>query len=256
MAAFSYVHVMRFLPGAKKSRRRPMSIGMPSYRQKRPCAQRWKPLPKSRMPLFAKYCVSRSRRGGESAIVPRASEQAIEARYAAAVAALELRLDSAERSAQAAQLHALSEKMRLCHGLEVALVHSQVVDASYLEQWVVLPRLSGEIEGALQKRFSDVQAALPANDRSYAAMLEANRTQLSQEILRLEIVAGLESPAELSRERLKMQVEVLQSSLKMGHKSLSQDEQLYTLCALPAVADAQDSSRISHLLAKMGAAKI
>lgn len=187
--------------------------------------------------------------------VPRASEQAIDARYAAAVVALELRLDSAKRSARAAQLHALSEKMRLCHGLEVALVHSQVVDASYLEQWDVLPRLPDDIEGVLQKRFSDVQAALPANDRSYAALLEANRTQLSQEILRLEIVTGLDSPAELSRERLKMQVEVLQSSLKMGHKSLNQDEQLYALCALPAMVDAQDSSRISHLLAKMGAAK-
>lgn len=188
---------------------------------------------------------------GRIGYVPRASEQTIEARYASAVAALQLRLDSAKRLAQAAQLHALSEKMRLCHSLEGALVHSQLMDASFLEQWAVLPRLSDDIEGALQKRFSDVQAALPANDRSYAALLEANRTQLSQEILRLEIVIGLDSPAELSRERLKMQVEVLQSSLKMGHKSLSQDEQLYALCALPALVDAQDSSRITQLLAQL-----
>lgn len=188
---------------------------------------------------------------GRIGYVPRVSEQTIEARYASAVAALQLRLDSAKRHAQAAQLHALSEKMRLCHSLEGALVHSQLMDASFPEQWAVLPRLSDDIEGALQKRFSDVQAALPANDRAYAAMLEANRTQLSQEILRLEIVTGLDSPAELSRERLKMQVKVLQSSLKMGRKSLSQDEQLYALCALPALVDAQDSSRITQLLAQM-----
>ena len=192
---------------------------------------------------------------GRIGYVPRASEQAIEARYVSAVAALELRLGSAKRFARAAQLHALSEKMRLCHGLEGALVHSQVVDTSYLEQWAALPRLPDDIEAALEKRLSDVQAAFLANDRSYAAMLTANRTQLSQEILRLEIVAGLDSPAELSRERLKMQVEVLQSSLKMGHKSLSQDEQLYALCTLAALVDAQDSSRITQLLAQMAATK-
>lgn len=192
---------------------------------------------------------------GRIGYVPRASEQTIEARYAAAVAALELRLDSAKRAARASQLHALSEKMRLCHGLEGALVHSQVVDASYLEQWAALPRLSDDIDGALEKRFSDVQAAFLANDRNYAAMLTANRTQLSQEILRLEIATGLDSPAELSRERLKMQVEVLQSSLKMGHKSLSQDEQLCALCTLAALVDAQDSSRITQLLAQMAGTK-
>lgn len=188
--------------------------------------------------------------------VPRASEPSIEARYASAVAALQLRLDSAKRLAQAAQLHALSEKLRLCHVLERALVDSRLMDVSCLEQWAMLPRLSDDIEGALQKRFSAVQAALQVNDRAYAAMLEANRAQLSQEILRLEIVAGLDSPAELSRERLKMQVEVLQSSLRMGRKSLSKDEQLYALCALPALVDAQDSSRIAQLLAQMAGAKI
>lgn len=183
--------------------------------------------------------------------VPRASEQYIEARYISAVAALQRRLDSSGRLAQAAQLHALSEKMRLCHVLEGALVHSLPMDVSCLEQWAELPRLSDEVEVALHKRFLDAHGALSSNDRTYAAVLEANRAQLSEEILRLEVVARLDSPAELSRERLKMQVEVLQSSLRMGQKLLSKDEQLYALCALPALVDVQDSSRITQLLAQM-----
>ena len=49
-------------------------------------------------------------------------------------------------------------------------------------------------------------------------MLEQNRDKLLHEILRLEIAAGIDSGAEFARERLKLQVEALQSSLKSGQK--------------------------------------
>jgi hypothetical protein len=76
------------------------------------------------------------------------------------------------------------------------------------------------------------------------------------DLLRLEIAAGIDSGAEFARERLKLQVEVLQSSLKSGHKSghgsgaQAGEPSLTALLALPALADARTETRIEHLLAR------
>jgi hypothetical protein len=75
---------------------------------------------------------------------------------------------------------------------------------------------------------------------------------LLEEVLRLEIVAGVDSGAEFARDRLKMQVEVLQSSLKSGQKPLTQASQLMQLCAIAALTDARTASRIEALLRRIG----
>jgi hypothetical protein len=71
------------------------------------------------------------------------------------------------------------------------------------------------------------------------------------EVLRLEIAAGIDSGAEFARERLKLQVESLQSSLKSGQKPATAATQFLQLCALPALADERTSSRIDHLFARI-----
>ncbi len=53
-------------------------------------------------------------------------------------------------------------------------------------------------------------------------------------------------------DRLKMQVEVLQSSLKSGQKPLTQVSQLMQLCAIPALSDVRTASRIEALLRRIG----
>jgi hypothetical protein len=78
---------------------------------------------------------------------------------------------------------------------------------------------------------------------------------LEHDVLRLEIIMGIESPPELSRERLKLQVEVLQSSLKTGQKMPSQEALLLQLCGLPALTDSQLGSRIEQIAARIGTAK-
>ena len=83
-------------------------------------------------------------------------------------------------------------------------------------------------------------------------MLEQNRATLLHEILRLEIAAGIDSGSEFARERLKLQVEVLQSSLKSGQKPLTQAAQFQQLCAMPALADDRTASRIEQLFARIG----
>jgi len=103
-------------------------------------------------------------------------------------------------------------------------------------------------EPVLKARFDAALAALGADRAGYARQLEQQRHKLLQDILRLEIAAGVDSGPEFARERLKLQVEVLQSSLKSGQKPAGRAAELRDLVALPALADARTAARIEHLL--------
>ncbi|MES2152776.1 MAG: DUF349 domain-containing protein [Pseudomonadota bacterium] len=184
--------------------------------------------------------------------VPRASEAKIEKRYHAAIAAVQHQADSAKRHAMAAQASALRDKLRLCQALEAALAGQGADESDWQARWTALPALAADYERALQARFNGALQALSGDPAAYAGMLEQNRGKLLQEVLRLEIAAGVDSGSEFARERLKLQVEVLQSSLKSGQKPLSQGQQYLQLCALAALVDARTASRIEHLFARIG----
>jgi hypothetical protein len=190
----------------------------------------------------------------KTAPVPRASERQIQARYQAAITALQKRLDEAQRSASAAQVSALRGKLALCQAIEGKIARSQAMDDGELAQaqadWQAFPALSSEYENVLDTRFNAAIAALKSGDRQYATLLEQNRAALAQQVLRLEILLGIDSPPELSRERLQLQVEVLQSSLKAAQKPVTQETRLLQLCGLPALADQQIDRRINQVLAR------
>ena len=186
--------------------------------------------------------------------VPRASEAKIEQRYQAAVAGVQAQADAIAERAGAAQANALRDKLRLVQALEAALADGDAgADAqAWGGRWSALPPLDAQYERSLQQRFATAQAALGEGAAAYVEQLQANEARLLDEVLRLEIVAGVDSGAEFARDRLKMQVEVLQSSLKSGQKPLTQVSQLMQLCAIPAVTDARTASRIETLLRRIG----
>lgn len=191
-----------------------------------------------------------------SGAVPRAAEQRIEQRYRAAVAQLQGQADAIRKRAGAAQASALRDKLRLVQELETALPQGGTVDAAdWTGRWQALPPLAAEYDRTLRARF-DAALKAAAEDgacAAYAATLEANRARVLTEVLRLEILAGVDSGAEFARDRLKMQVEVLQDSLKSGHKPASHAARLQELCALPALVDDRTASRIEVLLRRVGA---
>lgn len=186
--------------------------------------------------------------------VPRASEAKIEQRYQAAVAGVQAQADAIAERAGAAQANALRDKLRLVQALEAALANGgdSADAATWLQRWSALPPLDAQYERSLQQRFAAAQAALGEGSAAYAQQLQANQERLLAELLRLEIVAGVDSGAEFARDRLKMQVEVLQSSLKSGQKPLTQVSQLMQLCAIAAATDARTASRIETLLRRIG----
>jgi hypothetical protein len=183
--------------------------------------------------------------------VPRAHEARIEQRYQAAIALVQEHVDTVRRAVGAAQASALRDKLRLCVELEQAVATGTSVDVDWTARWSALPALGSAAERALKSRFDAAAAALAGGDAAcvaHAQVLEGNRATLLQDLLRQEIAAGIDSGAEFARERLKLQVDVLQTSLKSGQKPVAQAAQLQALLALPAAADDRTVSRIEQLL--------
>jgi hypothetical protein len=189
--------------------------------------------------------------------VPRAAETRINQRYHNAVGKVQAQADAIKKRAGAAQANALRDKLRLCQSLESAIgSNGDAIDtADWQAQWSALPSLGNDYERALQGRFTAALSATDGKRCAYAQELERNRAKLLDEVLRLEIVAGVDSGAEFARERLKMQVEVLQSSLKSGQKPQSASAAYLQLCAMPALADARTTSRIEQLFRRIGASE-
>ncbi len=188
--------------------------------------------------------------------VPRANEAKVEKRYHAAIAALQHHVDAAKRDASRAQASALRDKLRLCQELEAAVAaggeQADSIDSSdWAARWSALPALDANYERTLKARFDAALAARGEGRAAFAALLEKNRAPLLHEILRLEIAAGIDSGSEFARERLKLQVETLQSSLKSGQKPGNQAAQFLQLCAMPALVDDRTASRIEHLFTRI-----
>ncbi len=211
---------------------------------------------KAQLAAIAKALKDAATAWSASGAVPRASEARIGQRYHNAVGKVQAQADAIKRRAGAAQANALRDKLRLSQSLEGEIVANGAIDVSdWQAKWAALPSLGNDYERALQGRFNAALAATNGDRAAYAAQLERNRDKLLDEILRLEIVAGVDSGAEFARERLKMQVEVLQSSLKSGQKPQSATAAYLQLCAMPALADARTASRIEQLFRRIGASE-
>ncbi|SMP78168.1 DUF349 domain-containing protein [Noviherbaspirillum suwonense] len=179
--------------------------------------------------------------------VPRAAQQQIDDRYDAATAALRQRVDQARQAAADAQAALLQQKFALCRQAEQALVDGALDDArreALQEAWRALPALGGGNERIMAARF---EAAIAGTDAGRDA-LHRNRDLVMEEILQMEIRLGVESPPELSQERLKQQIQVLQSSLRSGQRPVEPQQMLMQLCAQPALLDDAAAARVERLI--------
>jgi hypothetical protein len=188
--------------------------------------------------------------------VPRAHEARVDKRYHEAIARVQHHADLSRRAAGLALAGALRDKLRACQELEDALAckarpDQEVVSADWRARWAALLPAGPEYDPVLDARFEAALHALDTDRSAYAHLLEANRPILLAELLRQEVAAGVDSGAEFARDRLKLQVEALQSTLKAGNKPGQRDTDrapLHALCALPALVDERTAHRIEQLL--------
>ena len=179
--------------------------------------------------------------------VPRAAQQQIEARYDAATDALRRRMDQARQAASDAQAELLRQKFALCRQAEQALVDGRLDTAlreTLQASWRALPALGGGHERTMAARFDGAIAGADAEREA----LHRNRDMVMEEILQMEIRLGVESPPELSQQRLKQQIQVLQSSLRSGQQPVEPQAMLMQLCAQPALLDEAAAARVERLI--------
>ncbi|MBC7489975.1 MAG: DUF349 domain-containing protein [Glaciimonas sp.] len=200
--------------------------------------------------------------------VPHAAEGQCKMRYHAAVVNLQVVIDQARHNAAILESYALCDKLALCQLVEVSLGLAVYHDAAVVgagrladvcanfdtwsANWQALPVLPIGFEKAMRNRFDTALDLHKVAEReainAYLAKLENNRKVLLQELLRAEIIAGVESPAVLTRERLQVQVEVLQAALKVGSTEVSSSAQLLRVCGLPASMDFDTRERAEQLI--------
>ncbi|MBS0307825.1 MAG: DUF349 domain-containing protein [Proteobacteria bacterium] len=180
---------------------------------------------------------------GKIGSVPRASEQPLEARYRKAVRALQQQRDAEKKKTERNGIDALHRKLCLCQWREEQADKSdEAIVQSQCAEWDALPIAPDGMEAILHARFE-------AGVHQRADVLEANRPNLQRELLRLEILLGLDSPPELARERLQLQVEGLQSAFKSGRSVARHGlDVLGELCRLPAAATPADTERIARIM--------
>ncbi len=166
---------------------------------------------------------------GSSGKVPRNDIVTIEKRYKNALANLEKRRKYADQEKREQQLQSLQKRAELCEQLEARLgesEHDLTLEAVH-QQWVDLPTERSPAQAILDKRYATVVNALKGD----AKTLQQLQQQLSKGVeeaqklcLRMEILAGIDSPPEFAQARMKFQVERLNSSLKSRSNKTPSEE--------------------------------
>lgn len=195
--------------------------------------------------------------------VPRAEEEALEQRYQQTLASLKQHSQTLlDQQKQLAHGHCV-KKLTLCQQAEQLLAmtpqDARIATelASLQSAWESVQvaaskdgnKLAAKLNSLLQARFQAACAALNAGDAGYGSLLQNNSLEFEAGLLQLEILFGIDSPAELARERLQMQVEVLQNSLKRGSGQDAASDLSYRLLSLPAWTNAANAQRLEKVLA-------
>nr|WP_315475804.1 DUF349 domain-containing protein [uncultured Undibacterium sp.] len=190
--------------------------------------------------------------------VPRSDEQQIDTKFQTLLDGLQLQMQQLqERSEQEKSQHILT-KLHTCLQVE-ALISSSTTDLVALQtlkqDWNSCTLPNSPISKNLQQKFDKVCSVLEPSDgaadtSAYQEHTNSKRAETEDTLLHLEILLGIDSPAELSRERLQKQVQVLQSSLKNGQDKTQALGLLNHLLCLPLKVDTNMQQRVESLFHK------
>ena len=193
---------------------------------------------------------------------PDPARRDLETRFRKSQAAVEALLSSRARSRETEVWQALDAKERLCEALDqLVAARACAADAAgraaaVQERWAALPVLAGAHEQAMSARRDAALRALAdsegvaAND--YRKRIEQGAESRRERLLELEMLLGLETPAELQAQRLAAQVKKLQERFKgTASSDATAGERLLAWCALPGVTDARDRERCERVFSAM-----
>lgn len=181
----------------------------------------------------------------------------IESRFKNAKTAVEAAMSARARSREAAVWQTLAAKERLCEELDSLVRSSPGVaeaakrSAAAHERWMALPPLSPAWERKMIVRRDAALRALSEAPAAgdYLARIEHGVESRRESLLDLELLLGLESPAELQAQRLALQVKQLRERFQRAAtiSASTVGERLLAWCAQPGVTDARDRRRCERV---------
>lgn len=189
--------------------------------------------------------------------VPRAEQPILQARFDAAVRAIDLSRLASQQAVARQQAEIVCARLALCQEGQQLLLAGDTGTVGALDAlWLELPVLTDELDTVLRRRFDAILAAAAGDDPVYGAQLQANVAQRDAALLRLEVDLALDSPPVFQRERLALQVAGLQSTFRTASAGRQQSTRMRIaqLCELPAVTDAVATQRIARVIEALYAA--
>jgi hypothetical protein len=183
---------------------------------------------------------------------------ALEARYRAARGSVEELLHGRSRASEAAVWQTLLAKERLCEELDALVIAGSEPDAAVAEsveqRWSALPPLAAESEQMmLGRRNAALRALADADERlDHAERIEDRTASRRDALLELELMLGMDSPADLQPQRLAVQVKQLRDRFKRTTADSAGSVQiLLNWCSLPGVAQPRDRQRCERIVARL-----
>lgn len=200
--------------------------------------------------------------------VPKASYRAIQQRFDKACRQVEQREQELQEEQVRQELRSLRSRGRLCNRLEALLEGELPVDIQALveracQEWEALLPVKNPCAAPLRQRFDAVCRALAEGPEARQALcrtLLGNLPGKQELCLRMEIVAGLESPPELAKARMELQVARLSESLSNRdirseegplEEAREIEEEWHLLGALPAAQNTALEARFERALAAL-----
>jgi hypothetical protein len=185
----------------------------------------------------------------------------VESRFKNAKTALDAMLTARARSREAAVWQTMAAKERVCEALDLLVragdgaPDAQTQAAAAQEEWTALPALPDAWEQKMLARRDGALNALsdPGAAGDYLERVENGVAARRASLLELELLLGLESPAEFQPQRLALQVKRLRERFKSAATldAGNAGERLLAWCAQPGVADACDRQRCDRIVSKI-----
>lgn len=191
--------------------------------------------------------------------VPRAAQESIENRHRQALDKIKKTIDAAQRLQIQAQQQTVFARLQVCQRLDTLLATDADPSSDQIDEvcaaWQALqPSTTMKVtalDTILAHRYDHALQAHRTGNAAYRQRINANTEALHGELMRLEIDLSLASPPEHARERLKLQVDVLQSALRDGPRTDDNAARLAKLCGLPAIVDAANAARIEQIVLRL-----
>ncbi len=184
---------------------------------------------------------------------PDPALRGLEARFTKARLAAEAALATRLRAREAVVWQTLEAKEQLCESLDRVLQSpGGTADATQAkEAWAALPALPAAWEKAMLARRDAALQALADETAgvAYRSRMEGSAESRRETLLELEMSLGVESPPELSAQRLALQVKKLRDRFQTAAAtgSSTAGDRLLAWCAQPGVLDARDRQRCERV---------